>query len=175
MSQSEQRPDSSTGQELVPFDSNNCMDVFGADEVTKGRFWCSLVPKTQEEKLQLYQALNGDNEQFDKILNVPKDLVHVALQSGVSVAAEGGELSPFIRTVLMFADGTSAAGTSKVVARSIRSLIQAGMAPPYNPPLRIVLQRKDIGVGADGQPRNIITVVVGKDQPPASSATKKRS
>lgn len=103
-------------------------------------YWCSLVPKTEEQQAQVFAMREGEHKSLKESVNLTVDLVHV-LAHDVTIQKETGEIIEGIRIVLLDADGTTYACVSQGIRDTLRTLFQVyGTPDTWKSPKRFTVK-----------------------------------
>lgn len=114
--------------------------------------YSSLVPKTQEEKVAFFNAVNNPTRRLKEMVNTEIELVHIYAETIEFIDQENGEETPGVRMVLIDKNGVSYQAASKGIFSSIAKLIQIfGEPKTWKQPVKI--RPKEISKGAN---RNVL-------------------
>lgn len=115
--------------------------VVGQDSV-----YTSYPVKTAEQKLRFFSVISGDTDTASSYINKVLAVENVTMRK-VTMTDDSGEVIEVPQTILHLAGGDNVRFASVVVAKQILTLFQMGFIPPYDPPLELLLERKEIGGG----------------------------
>lgn len=114
--------------------------------------YSSLVPRTMEEKVSFFNAVNNPKKRLKEMVNTEIELVHIYAETIEFIDRETGEASPGVRIVLIDKNGASYQAASKGVFSSISKLLQIfGEPNTWKNPVKI--RPKEISKGAN---RNVL-------------------
>lgn len=91
--------------------------------------FCSLVPKTEEEKIDFYNAISAPDKKVGEMINMEINLSHVYAEECVYRSKETGELQDGVRIVLIDNAGVSYNTSSIGVFHSLTRIFQIFGAP----------------------------------------------
>lgn len=106
--------------------------------------YCSIKPKTDEERIELFNILNGDAENGKRIadmINLEIEVQDVAFELVELVDEETGEVTEAPRCILVAPDGTTYNGTTQGILSSIERCIQAFGEPTWKPAKKFVVKQ----------------------------------
>lgn len=103
------------------------------------RQYCSMNPKTDADKIALYNAVNNPAKHLRDFVNMPISLRHVFAEDCEFVNEEDGTVSNGVRVVLIDDKGESYSCASKGVVSSLTKLFAIfGDARGWKQPMTIV-------------------------------------
>lgn len=106
----------------------------------------SLVPKTQEEKVDFFNAINNPQKKLKSCINMTIALKDIYAEECEFVNAETGEVSKGVRMVLIDAEGVTYQASSKGVFTSMSKLLSImGHPNTWKKPVNIVPKLIDKG------------------------------
>lgn len=124
------------------------------DIVSRKKSFCSMIPKTDEEKKILFKASNSPEKTLKDCINMTIDLVHVYAEQVTISDEKTGELTEVPRIVLIDKDGIGYGCASFGVYNGISKLMQIfGTPDTWKKPLKIVV--KQINKSAE---KSILTI-----------------
>lgn len=133
---------------LATTDDNRYLLDFGSAKQS----YSSLVPKTQEEKVSFFNAINSPTKRLKEMVNLEVEVKNIYAETIDFIDKETGESVPGVRIVLISPDGTSYQASSKGVFSSVSKLIQIlGEPKTWKNPVKI--RPKEVSKGAD---RNVL-------------------
>lgn len=97
-----------------------------------------------QERYQLFNILNDESEPKEPHINTILELVHYCMVPA-SKPQEDGEVTEFVRTVLLTADGKQIAFGSKGIVKSLHLIISLLRPAPWKPPLKVKLVVRQLG------------------------------
>lgn len=114
--------------------------------------YSSLEPKTQEEKVAFFNAVNSPDKRLKEMVNLEVEVSHIYAETIDFIDKETGEATPGVRIVLISPDGVAYQASSKGVYSSVAKLLKIMGAPStWKKPVKI--RPKEISKGAD---RNVL-------------------
>lgn len=104
-------------------------------EQDKSRTYCSVVAETEEEKIMLYNALNGDadGKRVQDMINMEIEVKDVAFEIVDLIDDKTGEVEEAPRAILISPDGEVYNATSFGVLSSIQRCISVFGEPTWIP------------------------------------------
>lgn len=121
------------------------------------RQYCSMHPKTNEEKITLYNAINNPVAKLKDNVNIPISVRHVFAEDCQFTNTETGEVTEGVRVVLISDDGKSYSCASKGVVSSLTKLFAIfGDASTWKSP--IIMVPKLVSKSAD---KNVLVLELG--------------
>lgn len=124
---------------------NNELTIFNG---TKQNVYCSKIVKTDEEKKDLFNAL----EQCDALLNdcvgQEINLKDIYVEEKQGIDEETGEIKTKFRTILFDENGQTYATGSYGIYNIIKKIITVyGLPTTWTEPLKVKVSKKPIGNG----------------------------
>lgn len=129
-----------------------------AGDLRHGQFWTSQPLETLDQKLRLHGVIEGSADGSAQWINQVLGVVNVTMFPDRILSKQSGELVDVIVTIIHTDSGDDIRFTSGGIARSIVRLLQLGLQPPYDPPLRLCLKQIPLDDG-----RSMLTLVAPKD------------
>lgn len=108
-----------------------------------GSMICSIKPDgDRKTAAKLYAAMNNPEFKLAEYINKKIKVTDYLIEIVDIVNEETGEVSTVPRVVLIAEDGKSYQATSYGIANSVRNLVQAVGAAPWNPALELEVQQR---------------------------------
>lgn len=127
--------------DLVPTNPEpNLPAIAGLVSLGQGVF-STLSPTDPETRYDLAEAITGEALGVDDLGDPPIELAAIVVHPQTLVNEETGEVFEVQRTVLKTADGLWIAFCSGGIVRSLKTLLALWGPPPWNPPLKVKVQR----------------------------------
>lgn len=120
--------------------SNEIIAANAAPDMVQGMY-CSLHAETQEEKLAVYDAVSN-SAPLDDMVGKVIEIEDVIIQPVEVNDPATGEVRDANRIVMICADGNAYGCTSSGVETSMKNLMSIVGMPPWNPGLRMEVQKK---------------------------------
>lgn len=100
--------------------------------------YCSMVPKTDEDRIVLYNAINAPDKRLSDMVNMDIEVQHVFAETVTILREDTGELQPCPRLVFIDKDGVSYGCLSFGVFSSVKKLFQVfGQPDTWKKPLKL--------------------------------------
>lgn len=129
-------------------DDNN----YELDFASAKKSYCSWNPKTQEEKVAFFNAVNSPSKRLKEMINMEVQISHIYAETIDFIDKESGEVTPGVRMVFISPDGTSYQASSKGVFSSVSKLLKIfGQPATWKKP--VTIRPKEVSRGAD---RNVL-------------------
>lgn len=139
--------------ELTTIEENG--NVFEVHNAVKA--YSSLVPKTQEEKVAFFNAVNAPTDRLKSAVNMTLEVKDIYAEQCQFVNKETGEVTNGIRIVFITADGKSYQSASQGVFTSTQKLLSImGEPSTWKKPVKIIPY--EISKGAN---RNVLVFKIG--------------
>lgn len=133
---------------IATTDDNRYLFDFGSAKQT----YSSLVPKTHEEMVNFFNAVNSPTKRLKEMVNLEVEVKNIYAETIDFIDRETGESVPGVRIVLIAPDGTSYQASSKGVFSSVSKLLQIfGEPKRWKNPVKI--RPKEVSKGTD---RNVL-------------------
>lgn len=100
--------------------------------------YCSVIAKTQEEKIALFNAQNNPDHRLADMINIPLEITDVYAEVVDCVNKETGEVTKCPRIVLIDKDMVSYQAVSKGIFNSVSKLIAVFGNPHWDTPIVVV-------------------------------------
>lgn len=117
---------------------NEQIDYAGEIIKTSQNMFCSMKAESQEEKVQLFNALNGDTKPIKDMVNTELMIKDVFIETVECRNEETGEITVCPRTVLIDTKGNGYTAVSIGVFSSLKKLFQIFGEPTWEKGLCIV-------------------------------------
>lgn len=114
--------------------------------------YCSLVPKTQEEKVNFFNAVNSPTKRLKEMVNLEVEVKDIYAETINFTDKETGEIVPGVRIVLISPSGESYQASSKGIFSSVSKLLKI-MGEPNTWKKPVKIRPKEVSKGAD---RNVL-------------------
>lgn len=114
---------------------------------TRGEYLCSWKTDTAEDKMAVYQALNGESKPIKEVLNMELSVVAWLIKPSDEQVRDDGSVDRFPITVLVLDDGTTVRAGSRGVAECIIQLAELYGECPWNPPVKLTPKSRGAGEG----------------------------
>lgn len=109
--------------------------------------WTSLdLKKPEQNDLFMFHRQATDGRIRDAV-NQEIAIVHILAHPAQKMDVATGELLDLVRVVLIDADGVGWQAFSKGIRSSVKALFQSRGLPPYDPPVKVVVQQVQSGNG----------------------------
>lgn len=108
-----------------------------------GSMICSIKPDgDRKTAAKIYAAMNNPEYKLAEFINKRIKVTDYLIEIVDIANEETGEISTVPRVVLIAEDGKSYQATSYGIANSVRNLVQAVGAAPWNPALELEVQQR---------------------------------
>lgn len=107
-----------------------------------GDYWCSFPIATIQDKAKLQKALVTQDVKIDEVAGMSWQTVDLVAQRIQLMSEEDGELKDATRLVLIDDKGKMVSTVSEGAVTSMRAIIATFGRPPWQPPLKLVFDRK---------------------------------
>ena len=114
--------------------TNFVVDLTTANRVSQ---WCSMNPKTQQEKIALFNAMNNPENRIKECINLPINVKDVFCEV-VECQSDDGTLQKCPRIVLIDENAVGYVAVSKGVYNSIKKIFAIFGEPTWETPLTII-------------------------------------
>lgn len=120
--------------------------------VNAQQFYCSYRPKTDEDKVKFFNAINSPSKRLKEMVNMPVKVKDIYAERCEFVNQETGEVTPGVRMVFISDTGESYQAASKGIFTSTQKLLGVmGRPESWKKPVTIV--PKEVSKGAN---RNVL-------------------
>lgn len=137
---------------------NYDLDLIG--QVTESvNSMCSIKPQTEDEEVDLYNAINDVTCPIKEMVNNPIEMIGVYLEEVVITSEETGMKSKELRVVIIDKENNSYSAMSKGVMMSLQKIFALKGSPfvqPWDKPVVIVPKIKTVGKN------NVTTLALAK-------------
>lgn len=110
--------------------------------------YCSLVPKTQEEKINFFNAVNSPTKRLKEMVNLEIEVKDIYAEIINFTNTETSEIVPGVRIVLISPTGESYQTSSKGIFSSLSKLLKI-MGEPNTWKKPVKIRPKEVSKGAD--------------------------
>lgn len=125
---------------------------FVMDLASKKSSWSSLTPKTHEDKVKFFNAVNMPTKRLKEMINMEVEISHVYAEMIDFIDKDTGEASPGVRMVFISPNGESYQAASKGVYSCTQKLFTIfGTPDTWKKPVKI--RPKEVSKAAD---RNVL-------------------
>lgn len=100
---------------------------------TLNSVYCSLVPKTEEERQLRYHASTASDGKLMQRANIPMRIRHVYAERVQKTDDKTGEVIPLIRVAVITDEGKVYDCTSNGIRKCIAKMIESWGMPPWGP------------------------------------------
>lgn len=100
--------------------------------------FCSMVATTEEEKVNIFNAMNSAEKSIKECVNMELHIVDVFMEVVQCINEETGETKACPRTVLIDKDGVGYTAVSVGVFSSLKKLFQVFGVPTWKTPVIII-------------------------------------
>lgn len=99
------------------------MNDFGKILETVGDAYTSLDLSSPEQKVKLYNAINGATDKISALINVEIKMMDAVMIPSQAVDDKTGELKYIVRSIIIDTDGNSYASSSSGMQNSLRNIL----------------------------------------------------
>lgn len=99
------------------------MNDFGKILETVGDAYTSLDLSSPEQKVKLYNAINGATDKISALINVEIKMKDAVMIPSQAVDDKTGELKYIVRSIIIDTDGNSYASSSSGMQNSLRNIL----------------------------------------------------
>lgn len=100
--------------------------------------YCSMKADTEEDKIKMFNALNGSSDRITDCINMELNIKDVYIETVVCKNEFTGEETTCPRTVLIDEDGKGYSAVSIGVFSSLKKLFQVFGTPTWEKPITII-------------------------------------
>lgn len=119
--------------------------VTKTENVDTEKTYCSIVCKTNEEKKNLFNALEQADALLNDVVGTEINLTNVYIHRYEKLNEETGEVDPKVRIILFDENGTSYATGSFGIFNIIGRILEVfGTPDTWSEPLKVRVVKKDI-------------------------------
>lgn len=125
---------------LIPVDTGeNKMALIGGDNTP---MYCSFTPKTEAEKISLFNAINNPEKRLADCINMQINVVHIYAEIVQCVDDETGEVSSAPRIVFIDDKGTAYQCVSLGIFSAVKKIIKIiGEPVTWKKPLKVEVKQ----------------------------------
>lgn len=128
----------------------NEVTIFNNDQVDG---FYSFSAQTPEEKIELYNVLNGEAKQLSEYANIEIEVSDLIVEPFTFVNDEG-EIIETYKTILVTPTKDMYTTISKCIFFSIQKIVTIFGLPHWDTPVKMVYKEKS-KTGSDGKPRKV--------------------
>lgn len=116
----------------------------GSGELTlrAPKYWTSLDLETDEGKRDFIRAKGEDGLDFDKVKGTTVAIRDILCHEAETANKETGEVTYWIRNVLILEDGTLVSGGSQGIRNSLADMIAVYGNPPWKPAIKVAVKER---------------------------------